>query len=270
MDQLPRFLSSRTKVVAVSHISNVLGTVNPVSAIVRAAHGAGAIVVVDGAQAVAHMSVNVRVLDCDFYAFSGHKMYGPTGIGVLYGKDHLLEQMEPVAFGGDMVKQVEWMRATWNDIPWKFEAGTPNVEGVLGLATAVEWMKKIGIDAMERTERELTQHLLDRLQEYPELTIQGPTKTTNRIGVVSFTLANIHPHDIATILDERGIAVRAGHHCAMPLMTRLGVSATTRASLAAYNTKKDVDALAKGIEEAIRIFTPKVVVDVPKRNLWQK
>ncbi len=270
MDQLPRFLTSRTKVVAVSHVSNVLGTVNPVTAIVRWAHAVGAIVLVDGAQAMGHMGVNVRVLDCDFYAFSGHKMYGPTGIGVLYGKKELLEQMEPVTFGGDMVKGVEWMSATWNKIPWKFEAGTPHVEGVIGLAAAVGWMQTIGVDHIEREERLLTQYTLDALQNIQGLTIQGPSTTTNRIGVISFTLEHVHPHDIATILNERGIAVRAGHHCAMPLMTRLGVPATARASLAAYNTKKEIDQLAKAIEEAIRIFTPKVIVDVPKRNLWQK
>jgi len=269
MEQLGRFLSSKTKIVAVSHCSNVLGSINPITATTRAAHSHGAVVVVDGAQAVAHIPVNVRVLDCDFYAFSSHKMYGPTGVGVLYGKQELLERMEPVQYGGDMVNAVEWFSATWNDSPWKFEAGTQDIGGIIAFGKTVEWIQKIGMDTIESAERTLTLHLLERLNSISGLTLQGPNSTINRIGVASWSLENIHPHDIATILNDRGIAIRSGHHCAMPLMTRLGVSATSRASLAVYNTKKEIDELAHALDHALKIFKPRVTVDVPKRNLWQ-
>lgn len=270
MEQLPRFLSSKTKIVAVSHCSNVLGSINPVTAMARAAHTVGAVVLVDGAQATAHIPVNVRVLDCDFYAFSSHKMYGPTGVGVLYGKQALLERMEPVQYGGDMVKTVEWFSATWNDLPWKFEAGTQDIGGIIAFGKTVDWIQKIGLNAIESAERMLTSHLLERLKNISGLTLHGPNSTTSRIGVASWSLENIHPHDIATILNDRGIAIRSGHHCAMPLMTRLGVSATARASLAVYNTKKEIDELARALEHALKIFKPRVTVDVPKKNLWQK
>lgn len=270
LKQLPRFLSERTKIVAVNHCSNVLGTINPVATLIRAAKQVGAITVIDGAQSIAHINVDMRSLDCDFYAFSGHKMYGPTGVGVLYGKRSRLEEMEPWFYGGDMVTSVDWFDAQWNDIPYKFEGGTPNIEGVVGLGAAIQWIEKIGWDTIEKTERALTQELMDMLHSVAGLTIHGPQDTNDRIGVVSFTLKGTHPHDIASILDERAIAIRAGHHCAMPLMTRLGVAATARASLAMYNTKTEIQLLGKALEHVNSIFQPKTSVVLNGKNLWQK
>lgn len=272
MTELPRLLNGNTKIVAVNHCSNVLGTINPVSTLARAAHQVGALVVVDGAQATAHIPVNVRVLDCDFYALSAHKMYGPTGIGALFGKKEILEMLEPVSFGGDMIKSVESFDATWNDLPWKFEPGTPPIAEAIGWGAAVEWLKKTDIDAIERYERELTQQLLSALDELPGIVIYGPATTSNRVGVVSFTMDGVHPHDIATVLDREGVAIRSGNHCAMPLMIRLGVSATARVSLAVYNTKSEITSIIKALKKAWTIFHPTVTVTVPeaKRNLWQK
>ena len=247
MDLLDSLLDERVKLVAVTMMSNVLGTVNPVKEIVRRAHAAGAVVLVDAAQAVPHMPVDVQDLDCDFLAFSGHKMCGPTGIGVLYGKEALLEAMPPFLGGGDMIRKVEWESATWNRLPWKFEAGTPAfVEGI-GLGAAVDYLTGIGMEAIAAHERELTAYAMERLSALPGLNIIGPP-AHQRGGVVAFTFRGIHPHDVAHMLDMEGIAVRAGHHCAQPLHRRLGLTATVRASFYLYNTAGEVDALAQALE----------------------
>ncbi len=247
MDRLDSLLDEGVKLVAVTMMSNVLGTVNPVREIIRKAHAAGAVVLVDAAQAVPHMPVDVQDLDCDFLAFSGHKMCGPTGIGVLYGKEALLEAMPPFLGGGDMIRKVEWESATWNRLPWKFEAGTPAfVEGI-GLGAAVDYLRGIGMEAIAAHERELTAYAMERLSALPGLTIIGPP-AHQRGGVVAFTFRGIHPHDIAHMLDMEGIAVRAGHHCAQPLHRRLGLTATVRASFYLYNTPEEVDRLARALE----------------------
>jgi len=247
MDLLDSLLDERVKLVAVTMMSNVLGTVNPVKEIICRAHAAGAVVLVDAAQSVPHMPVDVQDLDCDFLAFSGHKMCGPTGIGVLYGKEALLEAMPPFLGGGDMIRKVEWESATWNRLPWKFEAGTPAfVEGI-GLGAAVDYLTGIGMEAIAAHERELTAYALERLSALPGLNIVGPP-AHQRGGVVAFTFRGIHPHDIAHMLDMEGIAVRAGHHCAQPLHRRLGLTATVRASFYLYNTAEEVDALARALE----------------------
>jgi cysteine desulfurase/selenocysteine lyase len=247
MDLLDSLLDERVKLVAVTMMSNVLGTVNPVKEIICRAHAAGAVVLVDAAQSVPHMPVDVQDLDCDFLAFSGHKMCGPTGIGVLYGKETLLEAMPPFLGGGDMIRKVEWESATWNRLPWKFEAGTPAfVEGI-GLGAAVDYLTGIGMEAIAAHERELTAYALERLSALLGLNIVGPP-AHQRGGVVAFTFRGIHPHDIAHMLDMEGIAVRAGHHCAQPLHRRLGLTATVRASFYLYNTAEEVDALARALE----------------------
>ncbi len=247
MDLLDSLLDERVRLVAVTMMSNVLGTVNPVKEIICKAHAAGAVVLVDAAQAVPHMPVDVQDLDCDFLAFSGHKMCGPTGIGVLYGKEALLEAMPPFLGGGDMIRKVEWESATWNRLPWKFEAGTPAfVEGI-GLGAAVDYLTGIGMEAIAAHERELTAYAMERLSALPGLNIIGPP-AHQRGGVVAFTFRGIHPHDVAHMLDMEGIAVRAGHHCAQPLHRRLGLTATVRASFYLYNTAEEVDALAQALE----------------------
>lgn len=247
MDLLDSLLDERVKLVAVTMVSNVLGTVNPIREIVQKAHAAGAVVLVDAAQGVPHLPVDVQDLDCDFLAFSGHKMCGPTGIGVLYGKESLLEEMPPFLGGGDMIRKVEWDSATWNSLPWKFEAGTPAfVEGV-GLGAAVDYLSGIGMEAVAAHGRELTAYAMERLGQLEGLTIIGPP-AHQRIGVVAFTLRSIHPHDVAHLLDQEGIAVRAGHHCAQPLHRRLGLTATVRASFYIYNTPDEVDRLAEALE----------------------
>ncbi|MBC7226029.1 MAG: cysteine desulfurase [Thermoflexales bacterium] len=247
MDLLDSLLDERVKLVAVTMMSNVLGTITPVREIIQKAHGAGAVVLVDAAQAVPHMPVDVQDLDCDFLAFSGHKMCGPTGIGVLYGKEALLEAMPPFLGGGDMIRKVEWESATWNRLPWKFEAGTPAfVEGI-GLGAAVDYLTGIGMEAILAHERELTAYAMERLSALPGLNIIGPP-AHQRGGVVAFTFRGIHPHDIAHMLDMEGIAVRAGHHCAQPLHRRLGLTATVRASFYLYNTADEVDRLVQALE----------------------
>jgi cysteine desulfurase/selenocysteine lyase len=246
-----RALESQPKIVAFTHVSNVLGTVNPVAALTREAHDAGAVVVVDGAQAVPHLPVNVAELDCDLYAFSGHKMLGPMGIGVLVGKPALLDAMPPYHGGGEMIRTVHDTTATYAPPPHKFEAGTPNVEGAVGLGAAITYLRELGIAAVAAHERELTQYALGRLAAIDGVTLYGPAE---RAGVVSFTLGDIHPHDLATIVDSEGVAVRAGHHCAQPLMRRLDVAATARASFYVYNAREDVDALAAALEKARTLF----------------
>ena len=251
LDDLERLLTERTRLVAVSHISNVLGTVNPVAAICQRAHAAGALCLVDAAQSVAHMPVDVQTIDCDFLAFSGHKAYGPTGIGVLYAKRALLEAMPPYHVGGGIVQIVRWDRLVWAEPPAKFEAGTPPIGEAIGLHAALDFIDAIGRDAIERYEHELTEYALARLQEVPDLRLYGPIP--DRAGIFAFSLGEIHPHDIATVLDTRDVAIRAGLHCAHPLGERLG-GATARASLAIYNDTQHIDALIDALHEARCLF----------------
>jgi len=251
LDDLEQLLTERTRLVAVSHISNVLGTVNPVAAICQRAHAAGALCLVDAAQSVAHMPVDVQAIDCDFLAFSGHKAYGPTGIGVLYAKRALLEATPPYHVGGGIVQIVRWDRLVWAEPPAKFEAGTPPIAEAIGLHAALDFIDAIGRDAIERYEHELTEYALARLQEVPDLRLYGPIP--DRAGIFAFSLGEIHPHDIATVLDTHDIAIRAGLHCAHPLGERLG-GPTARASLAIYNDTQHIDALIDALHEARRIF----------------
>jgi cysteine desulfurase/selenocysteine lyase len=254
LDQLGELLTERTKLVAVTHVSNALGTVNPVKEIVEAAHGAGAKVLVDGAQAAPHLPVDVAELGCDFYAFSGHKMCGPTGIGVLWGRRELLEAMSPYQGGGEMIEIVELERSTYKPPPQKFEAGTPNVADAVGLAAAMDYLDRLGRERIVEHEHELIEYALERTRDVPGLRAFGP-RGADRSGVFSFELADVHPHDLAQILNDRGIAVRAGHHCNQPLMRRLGLGATTRASFYIYNERDDVDALVEGIGGALEFFS---------------
>jgi cysteine desulfurase / selenocysteine lyase len=245
--------TKRPKLVALTQMSNVLGTQPPVKAMIAQAHAAGALVLLDGAQSVPHMRVDVRDLDCDFLAFSGHKMLGPTGIGVLWGRAELLEAMPPFMGGGDMIREVHLSGSTWNDLPWKFEAGTPAFVEAVGLGAAVDYLNALGMERVHAHERALAAYALRRLGDVPDLTIYGPP-ADRRGGVVSFTLADIHPHDLATLLDREGIAVRAGHHCAQPLMERYHLPATTRASFYVYTTGAEIDALAEALVRARDVF----------------
>lgn len=240
-------ISTKTKFVSVAHVSNVLGCINPIKEIAVLAHAHGAYVVVDGAQSVPHMAVDVQELDVDFFAFSGHKMMGPTGIGVLYGKEELLQRFEPVEFGGEMIDFVYESHSTWTELPWKFEAGTPNIAGAIGLGAAIDYINSIGIENIQQHERELVEYLLPKLKEIPGLTLYGPAEPRQRAGVIAFNLQGLHPHDLATALDMEGIAVRAGHHCAQPLLHDLKVAATARASFYLYNTKADCDKLIEAL-----------------------
>jgi cysteine desulfurase/selenocysteine lyase len=245
LDELKSLLSERTALVAIAHASNALGTINPVSEIARLAHAVGAKLLVDGAQAAGHMKVDVQQLGCDFYAFSGHKALGPTGIGVLWGRLDLLEAMPPYQFGGDMIRSVSFERTTYNDVPARFEAGTPNIAGVIGLGAALEYLSGVGPSAIGAHEADLLQYATRRLEEVRGLTIVG--SAPEKVGIASFTMESAHPHDIGTIADLQGVAIRTGHHCAMPLMKRLGLAATARASFALYNTRNDVDALVTAL-----------------------
>lgn len=240
-------ISTKTKFVSVAHVSNVLGCINPIKEIADLAHAHGAYVVVDGAQSVPHMAVDVQELDVDFFAFSGHKMMGPTGIGVLYGKKELLQRFEPIEFGGEMIDFVYESHSTWTELPWKFEAGTPNIAGAIGLGAAIDYINSIGIENIQQHERELVEYLLPKLKEVPGLTLYGPAEPRQRAGVIAFNLQGLHPHDLATALDMEGIAVRAGHHCAQPLLHDLKVAATARASFYLYNTKADCDKLIEAL-----------------------
>lgn len=246
-------VSSRTKVVSVMHVSNVLGVINPIKEIAEIAHRYGAVMVADGAQSTPHMRVDVRDLDVDFYAFSGHKMCGPTGIGVLYGKKALLEKMEPVEFGGEMIDHVDLYESTWKELPYKFEGGTPIIAGAVGLGAAIDFLNDIGLDHIAEYEHELTAYAYNRLSEIEGITIYGPG-AQHRAGLVTFNLAEAHPHDVATVLDTQGIAIRAGHHCAQPLMRLLKASSTARASFYLYNTEEDVDALIRGLQVTKEYF----------------
>ena len=247
MAAFDRLLSSKTRVVAVTHVSNVLGTINPVADIVRKAHAVGAVVVVDGAQAAPHVPLDLAAIGADFYVFSGHKMLGPTGIGVLYGRKEALLRLEPAWGGGEMIKEVWIDHAQWNDLPWRFEPGTPPIAGAVGLHAAVEYLGKLGMDRVHAHEQALTAQCLDALVQIPGLTIYGPHNAELKGAVVAFNVAGIHPHDGAALLDQRGIAVRAGHHCAQPLMKRLGIAGTLRASFSVYNTAEDVLRLAVAV-----------------------
>lgn len=240
-------LTNKTKIVSLTHVSNVLGVVNPIQQIADWVHAKNGYLVVDGAQAVPHMPVDVQALHADFYAFSGHKMLGPTGIGVLYGKRTLLEQMEPVEFGGEMIDFVEEQDSTWKELPWKFEAGTPNIAGAIGLAAAVQYLERIGMENIAQHERELIEYVMPKLKQIKGLTIFGPEDLRFRTGVISFNIDGVHPHDVATAMDMEGVAVRAGHHCAQPLMTYLNQPATARASFYIYNTKADADKFVEAI-----------------------
>lgn len=254
MDHLRSLLSSKTKFVSLAHVSNVLGGVVPIGEIAEQVHQVGAYLVVDGAQSVPHMAVNVQELDVDFYAFSGHKMLGPTGIGVLYGKEELLNRMSPVEFGGEMIDFVYEQSATWKELPWKFEAGTPNIAGAIGLGAAIDYLTEIGMDAIQDHEAELVDYVFPKLQAIPGLTIYGSQDLSKRTGVIAFNLDDLHPHDVATALDYEGVAVRAGHHCAQPLLRYLQVPATVRASFYIYNTKADCDKLVEAIIKTKEFF----------------
>lgn len=247
-------VTSATRLVAIAHVSNVLGTIHPIKEIAAIAHAVGAVLVIDGAQSVPHLPIDVQQLECDFLAFSGHKMCGPTGIGVLYGKRHLLDEMEPTYFGGEMIDVVELHQATWKDTPWKFEGGTPIIAGAVGLGAAVDYLSGIGMDAIRDHDARITAYALERLSALPDVTIYGPATAANRGGLVTFNLGNIHSHDISTVLDSQGVAIRAGHHCAQPLMRWFGVAATARASFYLYNTEADIDALANALQSAKEFF----------------
>jgi cysteine desulfurase / selenocysteine lyase len=254
LDALDNLLGGRTRMVAVSAMSNMLGTLNPVAAVAERAHAAGALVLADAAQAVPHAGARLDELGVDFLAFTGHKMLGPMGVGVLAAREEVLQGMEPFLGGGEMIRDVTIEGSTWNDIPWRFEAGTPNVAEAVGLGAAVDYLRALGMDRVRAAEADLTAYALKRLGEVQGLRVYGPAEVEHRGGVVSFTLGSIHPHDVAQVLDEEGIAVRAGHHCTMPLHRRLGVQATTRASFSVYSTADEVDALVAGLEKAARFF----------------
>ncbi|MEV9641397.1 cysteine desulfurase [Mammaliicoccus sciuri] len=255
IDKVRETITDRTKIVSIMYVSNVLGTMNPIEEITKIAHQHGAVMCVDAAQAAPHLKIDVKKLDCDFLAFSGHKMCGPTGIGVLYGKKDLLNAMEPVEFGGEMIDFVGLYESTWKELPWKFEGGTPIIAGAIGLGAAIDFLEEIGMDAIEQHEHELAGYAMEKMSEVDGLAIYGPTDPGKRAGLVTFNLNDVHPHDLATVLDMNGIAVRAGHHCAQPLMKWLECSATARASFYLYNTTEDVDRLVEGLRTAKEYFT---------------
>ncbi|AVM25324.1 cysteine desulfurase [Bacillus pumilus] len=252
LEDVKQTITHQTKIVAVTHVSNVLGTINPIKEIAKIAHDHGAIIVVDGAQSTPHMQIDVQDLDCDFFAFSGHKMCGPTGIGVLYGKKDLLNNMEPAEFGGEMIDFVDLYDSTWKELPWKFEAGTPIIAGAVGLGKAIDFLNDIGMEEVSRYEHQLATYALERFKELDGATIYGPQ---HRAGLVTFNLDDVHPHDASTVLDTEGVAIRAGHHCAQPLMKWLGVSATARASFYLYNTEEEIDKLIAALRKTKEYFT---------------
>ena len=248
-------LNDKTKIVSIAHASNVLGVINPIKELVKLTHEIGAVFVVDGAQSVPHMAVDVVDLDADFYAFSGHKMCGPTGIGVLYGKQELLEKMDPIEFGGEMIDFVYHDHSTWTELPWKFEAGTPNIAGAIALGSAIDYLTEIGMENIQQHEEELVAYVLPKLQAIEGLTIYGPQDPKKHTGVIAFNIDAVHPHDASTALDMEGVAVRAGHHCVQPLLNYLGVQSTARASFYFYNTKEDADRLVEAILATKEFFT---------------
>ncbi|EAE8604361.1 cysteine desulfurase [Listeria monocytogenes] len=248
VEQAKKTIGEKTKIVALAHVSNVLGTITPIKEIAAIAHQFGAVILVDGAQAVPHMEVDVVDLDADFYAFSGHKMMAPTGIGALYGKRELLDAMEPTEFGGEMIDFVELYDSTWKELPWKFEAGTPIIGGAIALGAAIDYLAEVGLENIHAHEQALASYAMEEMSKIEGITIYGPKDASKRCGLVTFNLEGAHPHDIATILDEDGVAIRAGHHCAQPLMKWLDVSSTARASFYIYNTKEEIDALIDGLK----------------------
>lgn len=253
LESFKSLLNKNTKIVSVTHVSNFLGTVNPVEELAKLAHAAGAVFIVDASQSVPHMPVDVKKIDCDFAAFSGHKMCGPTGIGVLYGKKELLEKLPPFLFGGDMIKEVSFEDSKWNELPWKFEAGTPHIAGGIALGAAVNYLQKIRMNTIKIREHELTSYALQKLKELPNITIYGPS-AEQRGSIVSFNINNVHPHDVAAFLDKFNVAVRGGHHCAMPLAKLLGVNGTARASFYFYNTKEEIDVFIEAVKKAQEFF----------------
>ena len=253
-EDVERLIGEKTKLVAITHMSNVLGTINPVRRIADLAHQQGALMLVDGAQSVPHLPVNVQDLDCDFLAFSAHKMLGPTGVGVLYARQELLEEMDPFLGGGEMIKRVRLDESTWNDVPWKFEAGTPNIGDVCAFGAAIDYLQEIGMENVRAHEVALVNEALRRLSEVPGITTYGPKGTEDRGGAIAFNLKDVHPHDLGTVLDRHGVAIRAGHHCAQPLMARLDCVATGRASFYLYNRVEELDTLIEGIQAAARLF----------------
>lgn len=252
VEDVEALVTERTKVVAIAYVSNVMGVVHPVKQIAEIAHRHGAVIVVDGAQSTPHMKVDVQDLDCDFYALSGHKMCAPTGIGALYGKKALLESMEPIEFGGEMINDVGLYESNWKELPWKFEGGTPIIAGAVGLGAAIDFLEEIGMDAIERHEAQLANYAMDRISEIEGVSIYGPRK--RKVGLITFNLGDVHPHDVATVLDAQGIAIRAGHHCCQPLMRWLKVSSTARASFYLYNTEEDVDRLVSALIQTKEYF----------------
>ena len=254
MDDLRKKITNQTKFVSIAHVSNVLGTINPVEEITKIAHEHGAYMAVDGAQSTPHMAIDLQKMDVDFFAFSGHKMMGPTGIGVLYGKEELLNQFEPVEFGGEMIDFVYESHATWTELPWKFEAGTPNIAGAIALGAAIDYIQELGIDQIHQHEIELIDYLMPKLQEIEGLKIYGPKDNVKRGGLIAFNIEGLHPHDVATALDMEGVAVRAGHHCAQPLLNYLETPATARASFYLYNTKADCDKLVEALKKTKEFF----------------
>ncbi|MGG0285514.1 cysteine desulfurase [Peribacillus butanolivorans] len=255
LDDVRATITDATKIVSIMQVSNVLGVINPVKEIAKIAHEHNAVMVVDGAQSTPHLKVDVRDLDCDFFAFSGHKMVGPTGIGVLYGKKELLEKMEPIEFGGEMIDFVGLYESTWKELPWKFEGGTPIIAGAVGLGAAIDFLEEIGLDNIERHEHKLAAYAMEKMSAVEGLTIYGPKDAEKRAGVITFNINDVHPHDVATVLDADGIAVRAGHHCAQPLMKWLDVSSTARASFYLYNTEEDIDKLVSGLVKTKEYFS---------------
>jgi cysteine desulfurase / selenocysteine lyase len=255
LEEANNTITPNTKIVSIMQVSNVLGVINPVKEIARIAHENGAIMVVDGAQSAPHLKVDVQDLDCDFFAFSSHKMCGPTGIGVLYGKKSLLEKMEPIEFGGEMIDFVGLYESTWKELPWKFEGGTPIIAGAIGLGAAIDFLNEVGMEHIEAHEHKLAAYAMEKMAAVEGLTIYGPKDAANRAGVVTFNLTDVHPHDVATVLDADGIAVRAGHHCAQPLMKWLEVSATARASFYLYNTEDEIDKLVEGLVKTKEYFS---------------
>jgi cysteine desulfurase / selenocysteine lyase len=253
LSNLDDLLTEKTKLLSVTAVSNVFGTINPVKQLVEAGHAVGAVVMIDGSQAVPHMAVDVQAWDCDFFAFSGHKMLGPTGIGILYGKRDLLERMPPYMGGGDMIRRVTLEKSTWNDLPWKFEAGTPSIAEGIGLGAAVDYLSGLGMDNVHEYEQFITNYALEALSEIEGIALYGPP-ASQRAGVAAFSLAGMHPHDIGEILDKDGIAVRAGHHCAMPLHQKLNVNSTARASFYVYTTTEEIDKLVASLNNARQLF----------------
>ncbi len=254
LNGLENLFDAKTKLVAMPHVSNSLGTINPVEKMGREARRNGAMFLVDGAQAAPHLPVDVQAIGCDFYAFSAHKMMGPTGIGVLYGRRELLEEMEPFLGGGEMIRKVTFEGATWNDLPWKFEAGTPNIADAIAFGAAIDYLNALGMDNVRAHETEITQYALEQLRRLDDIVLYGPPDASERGGVVSFNLADVHPHDVGTVLDRHGVAIRAGHHCTQPLMRRLGISGTARASFYVYNTLEEVDVLVQALRDARHFF----------------